>query len=121
MSYRASAGSWISSDDISTRPAGFNTSAFKALEELNLDGMFWGCSSVKLRDITDGTSNTIMVGESRTSEYSKDGQQMDYWQFGSPQTGGWVYGGIGGTEYSEGLGSAVVRPNAMLDPTSTAC
>lgn len=117
VSYRASAGAMISSDDASTRPAGFNTAAFKALENRDLDGIFFGCSNIKMRDIIDGTSNTIMIGESRTSTYSKDGQQMDYWQFGSPQTGNWNLGGAGGTEYSEGLGSAVVRPNAMLDPT----
>ncbi len=117
VSYRACAGSMISSDDASTRPAGFNTVAFKSLEENNLDGIFYGCSSIRMRDITDGTSNTIMVGESRTSEYSKDGQQMDYWQFGSPQSGGWNINSTGGTEYTEGLGSCVVKPNANLDLT----
>ena len=117
VSYRASAGSMISSDDASTRPAGFNTAAFKSLEENNLDGMFYGCSNIKMRDITDGTSNTILIGESRTSIYVKDNQQMDYWQFGSPQTGGWNLNGTGGTEYSEGLGSCVVKPNANLDLT----
>lgn len=117
VSYRACAGSMVSSDDASTRPAGFNTAAFLTLEQNNLDGMFYGCSNIKMRDIIDGTSNTIMIGESRTSEYSKDGQQMDYWAFGSPQTGGWVLNGLGGTEYSEGLGSCVVKPNANLDLT----
>ena len=117
VSYRACAGSMISSDDASTRPAGFNTPAFLTLEPNNLDGMFFGCSNIRMRDITDGTSNTIMIGESRTSEYVKDGQQMDYWAFGAPQTGGWVLNGISGTEYSEGLGSCVVKPNANLDLT----
>lgn len=42
---------------------------------------------------------------------------MDYWQFGSPQTGGWRFGTRGGTEYSEGLGSAIVKINASIDPT----
>ena len=117
VSYRASAGSMISSDDASTRPAGFNTAAFRSLEQNGLDGIFYGCSRIKMRDITDGTSNTILIGESRTSVYSKDGQQMDYWQFGSPQTGNWNLNGTGGTEYSEGLGSCVVKPNANLDLT----
>lgn len=117
VSYRACGGSMISSDDASTRPAGYNTAAFKSLEENDLDGMFYGCSRTKMRDITDGTSNTILIGESRTSTYSKDSQQMDYWQFGAPQTGNWNLNGNGGTEYSEGVGSCVVKPNANLDLT----
>ncbi len=117
VSYRGNAGALIASDDLSTRPAGYNTTAHRALEEANLDGMFFACSKINMRNVTDGTSNTILIGESRTSEYIKDGQQMDIWQFGCPQSGGWVLGGLGGTEYSEGLGSAVVKPNANLDLT----
>ncbi len=117
VSYRGVAGALISSDDLSTRRPGFNTPIHRALEEVNLDGMLFGCSKVRMRDVTDGTSNTLFVGESRTSKYVKDGQQMDYWQFGSPQTGGWNFGGKGGTEYSEGLGSAIVKINASIDPT----
>lgn len=77
VSYRGVAGALVASDDASTRPAGFNTAAHTALEQLNLDGMFYGCSNIKMRDITDGTSNTIMIGESRTSVYVKDGQPPD--------------------------------------------
>lgn len=115
VSYGGVSGGLVASDDLSTRPAGFNTAAFRALAKANLDGMFFGCSNIKMRDITDGTFNTLMVGESRSSEYSNDGQQMDYWAFCSPQTGGWVFGGLGGTEDSYGLGSAIVKPNANLD------
>ena len=42
---------------------------------------------------------------------------MDYWQFGCPQSGTWNLNAAGGTEYSEGLGSCVVKPNANLDLT----
>ncbi len=79
--------------------------------------MFYGCSSTRFRDVVDGLTNTIMIGESYTDTYSKDGQQMDYWHTGSPQTGGWNPGGKGGTEYSEGLGSTGPKINSRLDPT----
>jgi hypothetical protein len=91
-----------------------------ALEmQSGLDGMFYGCSSTRMRDITDGTTNTIMIGESYTEpNYVKDGQGMDYWAFGAPQTGGWdcIPGDRGGTEYSEGLGSCVVPINSRRNP-----
>ncbi|MCA9034061.1 MAG: DUF1559 domain-containing protein [Planctomycetaceae bacterium] len=115
--YRAVAASNASSDDLSTRVAPYNTSAYTALEIVPLNGMFYGCSKVRMRDIVDGTTNTLMIGESYSDTYVKDGQQMDFWLFGSPQTGGWNPGGKGGTEYSEGLGSACVPINSRLNPT----
>ncbi|MEX1042426.1 MAG: DUF1559 domain-containing protein [Pirellulaceae bacterium] len=30
---------------------------------IDIGGMFWGNSSVKMRDVTDGTSNTLAIGE----------------------------------------------------------
>lgn len=33
------------------------------------DGLFYGPSSTKFRDVTDGTSNTIMVGERSTNDH----------------------------------------------------
>lgn len=117
-SYRGCAGSNVYSDDTSTIPAGVPAGA-RSLEETGLDGMLYGVSSVRMRDVTDGTSNTVMFGESYTDTYSKDSQQMDFWQIGSPQTGGWVAGGLGGTEYSEGLGSMGPRINSRLIPTES--
>ena len=117
VSYRGCAGSDVWSDDISTIPPGSPVGA-RALEEINLNGMFWGNSGVRMGEVLDGTSNTILIGESYTDpSYVKDGQAMDYWQFGSPQTGGWVSGGIGGTEYSEALGSTGPKINSRRDPT----
>jgi len=119
-SYRGCAGSNIWSDDISTLSRGGSLvpAGAKALEEHPLNGIFYGDSKTTIGDILDGTSKTILLGESYTDpEYVKDGQGMDYWLFGSPQTGGWKIGGIGGTEYSEGLGSTGPRMNSRLDPT----
>ena len=117
VSYRGCAGSDVYSDDRSTIPSTAPAGA-RALEEIDLNGMFWGNSGVRMADVLDGTSNTIMIGESLTDPgFVKDGQGMDYWQFGSPQTGGWVSGGRGGTEYSEGLGSTGPKMNARRDPT----
>ncbi len=118
VSYRAVSSSNAASDDISTIPAAVFPKI--ALEmQTGLDGMFYGCSSVKIRDVLDGTTNTVMIGESFTDpNFVKDGQGMDYWQFGSPQTGPWqcVPGNISGTEYSEGLGSCQSPINSRRNP-----
>lgn len=117
VSYRACAGSNVYSDDKSTIPATGVPADATALEVVPLNGMFFGDSKVSMKNITDGTSNTVMIGESFTDTYVKDGQQMDFWQFGCPQSGGWTWGGLGGTEYSEGLGSTGPKINSRLDPT----
>ncbi len=114
-SYRGCSGSNVYSDDASTIPAGTPTGA-RALEQMGLNGLFSGCSSVKQRDITDGASNTILIGESYVDpNFLKDNQSMDYWILGSPQADPWDAGGIGGTEHSEGLGSTGPRLNSRLD------
>jgi len=118
VSYRGVAGAMVASDDRSTRPAGFNTPEFTALEETPLDGILFGVSKIGFRDITDGSSNTLMLGESYTDcEFVKDNQGMDYFAFFSPQMGRWRPGVRTGTEHSEGLGSAVVPINSRLNPT----
>ncbi len=119
VSYRAVSGSNAVSDDLSTVPSGHPAVALEL--QTGLNGMFYGCSSTRIRDIVDGTSSTFMIGESYTQpDYVKDGQGMDYWQFGSPQTGGWDCrpGDRGGSEYSEALGSAYWNINTRLrDPS----
>lgn len=119
-SYRVCGGSNIWSDDISTLSRGGSLvpAGAKALEEYPLNGIFYGESKTTMGGIKDGTSKTIMIGESYTDPtYVKDGQGMDYWLFGAPQIGAWRPGGIGGTEYSEGVGSTGPRMNSRLDPT----
>ena len=114
VSYRVSAGSNVYSDDLSTIQPSAPPGA-TSLETNQCDGVFYGASSTRIRDITDGPSNTIFVGESYTDTYVKDNQQMDYWQFGAPGTGGWDPYDLGGTEYSEGVGSCGPPVNARLD------
>ncbi len=116
-SYRAVADSLASSDDASTRPAGYNTAAYLSLEQSPLNGIMSGCSSNSIASVTDGTSNTLMVGESYTDiDYTKDSQGMDYWVGFAPQINNWKPGMTTGTEYSEAAGSTVVRINSRLNP-----
>ncbi len=115
-SYRGSSGSRASSDDASAIVIPGSIS----LESLGQNGIFYACSSIRFRDITDGNSTTILVGESMTDPgFTKDGQGMDYWYIGNPQSDPCnCDGGTGGTEFSENVGSTIARMNARtLEPT----
>ena len=60
----------------------------------NRNGMFWTNSKVKMRDFTDGTSNTIMVGEISWNQYYAFGT-------GSAITRGGLWGGFGQHKYDD--------------------
>ncbi|HUQ68164.1 MAG TPA: DUF1559 domain-containing protein [Planctomycetaceae bacterium] len=127
-SYRVVTGSLIASDDNSTRPAPFNVAPYTSLEfsparDPGVNGIMVGAGSTGMRDITDGTTNTVMVGESYTDpSYSKDGQGMDYWNFFIPQIWDngtmrcWSAGNGSGSEHSEAAGSTLVKLNSRLNP-----
>jgi prepilin-type N-terminal cleavage/methylation domain-containing protein len=111
-SYRGCGASDVVSDDASTVP----TPGGRSFQELNLNGMFFGCSRISLRDVLDGTTTTILIGEARTElEYVQDGNAMDVWYLGSPQIDPCKCdGGVDGTEFSEFVFSTAVPINARF-------
>lgn len=99
-SYGGCASSEVTSDSISS--ALFGTPSFQH-PNYRHDGIFYGSSSTKLRQITDGLSKTIMVGERHTDpNLVIQGNTMDYWAIGSPQI-------AGGNEWSEFVGATSVK------------
>lgn len=115
-SYRGCGSSDVMSDDPSTTPAGY-----RSFQEVEHNGLFYGCSRVALRDVLDGTSTTIMVGESYTDvAFVQDGNAMDYWYLGSPQIDPCNCDGTtNGTEFSEFAGSTAPRMNARFIAASS--
>jgi len=104
--YRGVASSTADSDDPSTSVVG------RALQQRDMEGIFFGDSRINMAHITDGTSNTFMVGECYWDTFSQDGNQMDFWYIGSPQIDPWTSSDA--TEYSEFVGSTGVPYNARI-------
>ena len=78
-----------------------------------LHGMFsrWGFNRVKLKHITDGTSNTIMVGEKRPAY---EGHSAEITRAGG--VGWWA-----GTNSGYAFGNSIVPINYDIDPVQTSC
>jgi prepilin-type N-terminal cleavage/methylation domain-containing protein/prepilin-type processing-associated H-X9-DG protein len=116
VSYRGCGASDVMTDDAGTAPPGF-----RSFQELEHNGIFYGCSHVALRDILDGTSTTILLGESYTDvDFIQDGNAMDYWFLGSPQIDPCrCDGSAAGTEFTEFVGSTAARLNARWIASSS--
>ena len=102
------------------------------------NGIFWGGSSVRFSEISDGLSRTIALGERFTDiDFLRDGNTTDYWYIQSPQIrSGNLYaveqagrrGGVpasvgsmnaGANEFTEFVGTTNSPLNAALDPSTT--
>jgi prepilin-type N-terminal cleavage/methylation domain-containing protein len=113
-SYRGVASSTADSDNLST------SVKKRSLEMLDLEGIFFCCSRVRIVEVRDGTSNTFMIGESRWETFTQDNNQMDFWTIGSPQIDPCsCRTGRGGTEQSEFCGSTGVPFNARSIPSTS--
>lgn len=87
------------------------------LSTSDIDGMLYQGSSTSFRSASDGTSNTVLIGES-LHDYSFWGdnpyagpQVVDHWYIGSVHVGA-------NNEVSEALGSTAVKPNTHKDLSS---
>jgi hypothetical protein len=113
-SYRGVASSTADSDNLST------SRKKRSMEMLDLEGVFFACSRVRIAEVRDGTSNTFLIGESRWEHFTQDNNQMDFWVIGSPQIDPCVCRtGRGGTEQSEFCGSTGVPFDARSIPSTS--
>ena len=112
VSYRANGGNEVTSDDNSTRPV----VGTKSFEDPDLNGVMFGCSKIRLGDIIDGLSATVLVAESRTNPaFSRNGNGMDFWGIGGPQVQGCTCdGGPAGSEFTEAVGSFYPQVNIQI-------
>jgi prepilin-type N-terminal cleavage/methylation domain-containing protein/prepilin-type processing-associated H-X9-DG protein len=89
----------------------------------SLDGVLFNHSEVAFKHITDGTSNTMLLGEALhdvesqdrlggASRETKAGNRKDHWYFGSDDVDtGSLIPPTGGSDFSEALGSTAVPMN----------
>ncbi len=118
VSYRGNGGSLVSSDDASTR----TVAGTQSFEEIDLDGIFYGCSKVRFGDIPDGTSP--IPSRSENQEPTPISARMDKeWIFGpsvvhkSTLVDATVELVV--TEFSEASGSFFPVPNAAVTRPAT--
>ena len=91
---------------------------FPNLKTPKQDGMMFGSSSVRMGHVSDGTSNTVMVGESYTDpDFVQDGNAMDYWYIGSPTADPYRNDDPptgSGNEFSELVGTTAAQLNSRF-------
>lgn len=90
------------------------------------DGIFFLNSKTRTQDIRDGTSNTLLYGESVPDQNFLDIdaggnlQKVDHWIIGSREMSDYETGfAVGSNEISECLGSTAVPMNALEDPNAS--
>jgi prepilin-type N-terminal cleavage/methylation domain-containing protein/prepilin-type processing-associated H-X9-DG protein len=83
------------------------------------DGIFFLNSSIRHADIFDGSSQTLLLGESLPDQfltgvdYSGNPQKVDHWYIGSAEVGGYEHGSDS-AEVSECLGSTACPINSIM-------
>ena len=90
------------------------------------DGIFFMNSEIRLASISDGMSNTILLGEALADQdlfqedYSGNMQKVDHWYIGSGELTDYdtAIASGGSMECSECLGSTACPINAIKDPES---
>lgn len=97
----------------------------KYLDHPASDGIFYMNSETRLTDIKDGTSHTMLLGESLPdqeflqNDYSDNVQKVDHWYIGSVELGTYEES-MGSAECSECLGSTACPINALFDEDTSA-
>ena len=91
------------------------------------DGIFYQNSETRLAEITDGLSNTVMIGETLpdqtlfNDDYSGNPQKVDHWYIGSGELATYTeIGAFNSAECSECLGSTACPINSIKDLNSPA-